>query len=302
MDLDSTRGTLALDLPKGSRPPPAAVGDSLDRVRTPALVIEREALLHNLRTLPALVAGEGVRIRAHFKAHKCGAIAKLQLDEGRADGFCFQKVSEVEGLLRHFEEADDKTDGAYLDLMVTNEVVEPSKLKRLCQLTHHRLVKRMGVAVDDINVLEVLIEEANAEKAKELNVLIEIDVGQQRCGIDVSSPEGQDAFLKLAKRLMEVHKDSGRRVRFAGLQAYHGCTLPVHHAVLHSNRRWCADSFLRIANQHVRQAAERERTVQHMTLLVNKAVDLLTVYHLLVYRPIPNHRVRTTVAILQGSS
>jgi 3-hydroxy-D-aspartate aldolase len=208
------------------RPAPAVVGDGLDAVQTPALILDKDALLANLRRLPALLreSSTQVRIRPHFKAHKCGAIAQLQLEEGEASGFCFQKVSELEGLVRHFEAQQRRGGGWQLDLLVTNEVVERSKLRRLCELARHPEVARVGVAVDDVGVLDVLMEEAHRTPsgAARVGVVIEIDVGQQRCGIDIASAEGQAAFVELARRLMAAHRDPSGRVSFIGLQAYHG--------------------------------------------------------------------------------
>lgn len=143
-----------------------------------------------------------------------------------ARGLCFQKVSEVEGLLRHVDEADARGPAAApardLDLLVTNEVVERDKLRRLCELSRHRRVMRMGVTVDDMGALEALLAEAGAGDARGLGVVIEIDVGQQRCGLDVESREGQAAFLALARRLVAAHREPDSRVRFLGIQAYHG--------------------------------------------------------------------------------
>jgi hypothetical protein len=271
------------------RPAPAVVGDGLDAVQTPALILDKDALLANLRRLPALLreSSTQVRIRPHFKAHKCGAIAQLQLEEGEASGFCFQKVSELEGLVRHFEQqqaaeaaraGEQRRGGWQLDLLVTNEVVERSKLRRLCELARHPEVARVGVAVDDVGVLDVLMEEAHRTPsgAARVGVVIEIDVGQQRCGIDVASAEGQTAFVELARRLMAAHRDPSGRVSFIGLQAYHGG------AVLRTNVCVCvcvcaSSPIVPSGNQHVRAAADRERTVQHVAALAQKALDLLKV-------------------------
>jgi D-serine deaminase-like pyridoxal phosphate-dependent protein len=213
------------------RAAPAVVGGGLSTIQTPALVVDKDALLSNLRRLPSLLQERNlahVRIRAHFKAHKCGAIAKLQVEEGRADGFCFQKVSEMEGLIRFFEEDVAHSSTPKLDLLITNEVVERSKLRRISELSHHPRVKRVGVAVDDEGVLEVLIEEARQAGAAGVGVVIEVDVGQQRCGIDIESVEGRKTFLSLAKRLITAHRDPSGHVSFIGLQAYHGCKSHAH--------------------------------------------------------------------------
>jgi len=247
-------------------------GERLANIQTPALIVSKPSLLFNIRRLPALVrerdpAGR-VRIRAHFKAHKCGGIAKLQLQEGGVRGLCFQKLSEIEACIKFFEEEESSSTGSpaelsstatshrqaagwKLDLLVTNEVVERSKLRRLCELSLHSLVGRLGLVVDDESAVNILLEEAQSVGAKRMGVAIEIDVGQQRCGLDIESREGNKAFVRLATRLSTAHRDPSCPISFIGLQAYHG------------------------ANQHVRSASDREKTVRQSTSLVEKAIHLL---------------------------
>ena len=51
------------------QPPPAAVGQRLAEVDTPALVLDLDAFESNLAALNRAVAGR-VRVRAHAKTHK----------------------------------------------------------------------------------------------------------------------------------------------------------------------------------------------------------------------------------------
>ncbi|MDH3321239.1 MAG: DSD1 family PLP-dependent enzyme, partial [Betaproteobacteria bacterium] len=72
--------------------PPAAPGQRLEEVDTPALILELDAFEANLRTLADAVRGSGVRVRTHAKTHKCPEVARRQVALG-AVGACCQKVS-----------------------------------------------------------------------------------------------------------------------------------------------------------------------------------------------------------------
>ena len=167
---------------------PAAVGQRLEEVDTPALVLDLDAFEKNLGTLNASVAGK-VRVRPHAKTHKCPDVAKRQIALG-AVGMCCQKVSEAEAMV----------DGGVSDVLVSNEIVGASKLARLAELSRRA---KIGVCVD------------NAENVRQLkgdlDVYIEIDVGMRRCGVAPGAPA-----VALAREIVK----SG--LRFGGLQAYHG--------------------------------------------------------------------------------
>src|SRR4051812_18102589 len=98
---------------------PAAIGQRLEDVDTPALLLDLEAFEKNLSTLKNAVGG-GVRVRAHAKTHKSPDIAKRQLAAG-AIGVCCQKVSEAEAMV----------EGGIADVLVSNEVVGEKKIERL---------------------------------------------------------------------------------------------------------------------------------------------------------------------------
>ncbi|HEU4645222.1 MAG TPA: DSD1 family PLP-dependent enzyme, partial [Burkholderiales bacterium] len=78
--------------------PPAVVGQRLEQVDTPALVLELDAFEKNLRTLADAVRAYPVRVRTHAKTHKCPEVAKRQMALG-AVGACCQKVSEAEAMV-----------------------------------------------------------------------------------------------------------------------------------------------------------------------------------------------------------
>jgi 3-hydroxy-D-aspartate aldolase len=172
---------------------PASVGQTLDEVDTPALILQMDAFEANLATLSRAVKGHSVRVRAHAKTHKCPEIAKRQIAEG-AVGMCCQKVSEAEALV----------EGGIADVLISNEIVGPLKLQRLAALSKRA---RIGVCIDDLSNLRA-IEASGAD----VDVYVEIDLGMGRCGVSPGEPA-----VALAREVVRTG-----RLRFAGLQAYHG--------------------------------------------------------------------------------
>jgi len=168
--------------------PPASPGMREDEIDTPALVIDLDAFEANLDTMAALLAPTGVKLRAHAKTHKSPVIAKLQMARG-AVGSCVQKVTEAEVLAW----------GGVPDILVSNEVVGPAKLARLCALAR---IARVAVCADDAGQVEA-IETAARDAGIRMTVLVEIDVGP-------------DA-VALAGRIA-----ASKHLIFGGLQAYHG--------------------------------------------------------------------------------
>ena len=178
-------------------PAPATVGMQLDDVDTPALVLDLDAFEHNLARMAHAVRGRPVRLRPHAKSHKCAQIALRQITAG-AVGVCCQKVSEAEALVA----------GGVADVLIANEVVGAGKLDRLVALAR---LARLAVCVDAAqNVLA--LDAAAARGGVQLDVLVEINVGANRCGVEPGAPA-----LELARSVV-----ASRNLRFAGLQAYHG--------------------------------------------------------------------------------
>lgn len=180
-----------------TQPPPAEIGDDLQDVDTPALMIDLDAFEANVAKLAKTVADCGVRLRAHSKTHKCPEIALRQIAAG-AVGICCQKVGEAEAMVA----------GGVPNVLITNQIWGEKKLKRLAALAHGA---RIGVLVDDAQNVSDLGQAAR-DAGVTLDVYVEIDVGAGRCGIDPGLPA-----VTLARAVIE---EEG--LRFAGLQAYHG--------------------------------------------------------------------------------
>jgi D-serine deaminase-like pyridoxal phosphate-dependent protein len=173
------------------------IGDALDDVDTPALIVELDALERNVATMAAAVEGRGVRLRPHAKSHKCPDIARRQIAAG-AVGICCQKVGEAEVFVA----------AGIRDVLITNEIVGGAKLARLAALARSASI---GVLVDDRANVHALAVAAQAAGTS-VDVLVEVDVGAHRCGVLPGLPA-----LDLARAIA-----GEPLLRFAGLHAYHG--------------------------------------------------------------------------------
>lgn len=211
--------------------PPATAGQREDEIDTPALLLDLDAFEYNLDRMAQLVSGTGVRLRPHAKAHKSPVVAQMQTARG-AVGQCVQKVGEAEALVW----------GGVRDVLVSNEVVGADKLARFAALA--RLANVAICADSEAHVAAV--ESAAADARVRLTVYVEIDAGGGRCGTE----PGERAAL-LAKRIA-----CSPRLRFGGLQAYHGSA------------------------QHRRRPQERAAAIAVAADAVRRTLDALAKYDL----------------------
>ena len=135
---------------------------------TPALLIDHDLMLRNIRGMQQKANHFGVQLRPHTKTHKMPELAQLQVSEG-ACGITVAKVGEAEVM----------ADNGLMDIFIANEVVGLSKLHHLRNLSR-RVTVRLGV--DSAFQVDQL-EEVFAAEDSPIEVLIEIEVGENRCGV-----------------------------------------------------------------------------------------------------------------------
>ncbi len=185
------------------------VGQSVNAIDTPSLVIDLDAVNRNLSRMADFAKKHDVRWRAHAKMHKSAALARLQMQAG-AVGVCVQKTAEAEAMVA----------GGVYNVYISNEVVAPSKLARVASLAYRAAAERgqLAIAVDSAEGVSRLAQamndarSANGGAAAEIDVFVEIDVGHGRCGVTPGR-----AAVDLVH---QIRKHPA--LRFAGLQAYHG--------------------------------------------------------------------------------
>jgi 3-hydroxy-D-aspartate aldolase len=168
-----------------------------EELDTPVLTIDTDALDRNIACMKEMTEAAGVSYRPHAKTHKSAAIARMQIDAG-AVGVCCAKLGEAEVL------ASEGID----NILITTPVVGESKIGRLLAARNMAQISVVADNEDNINMLGSMAQLGGVV----LDVLIEVDIGQGRCGV----PPGPEA-ARLA-RIVAGHQC----LNFAGLQGYQG--------------------------------------------------------------------------------
>ncbi len=88
---------------------------------TPALIIDRDKVLDNIKFVQNYANRFGVALRPHTKTHKMPHLAKLQLQAGGAKGGI--TVAKV-------EEAEVMAQNGIRDIFIANEIVGKLKLEK----------------------------------------------------------------------------------------------------------------------------------------------------------------------------
>ena len=165
-------------------------------IETPALLVDLAAMERNLARMASYFAKGPTRLRPHYKNHKCAELARRQLAAG-AVGITCATLSEADVLAR---------DGIG-PILVANEIAGEMKIRHFAELSGKADVT---VAVDNADTVDALAA-ASRSHGTTLSVIVDIDVGQGRCGVCPG-----EAALSLARRAMEAG------LRFRGIMGYEG--------------------------------------------------------------------------------
>jgi D-serine deaminase-like pyridoxal phosphate-dependent protein len=175
----------------------SAAGQSIDALDSPQLLLDLDVVDANVRRLLEPLRGRPIDVRVHFKSLKCSGLARYLARHGLT---CF--------LAAKLNEAEVLADAGITDVFVANQVVGPIKMRRLGELARRAQVR---VCVDDPGNVAALSEAARAAGST-LGVLVEVDTGMNRCGVEPGEP---------ALALARTAADSPG-LRFVGLQGYDG--------------------------------------------------------------------------------
>ncbi|MEY4400381.1 MAG: hypothetical protein RL072_246 [Actinomycetota bacterium] len=162
---------------------------TVHELATPAVLVDIDALEHNLATMAARLPG--ALLRPHVKAHKSTALAEMQRRHGHRNFTC-ATVREMIGMARA---------GLGDDLLLANEVLDLERLRALAAVQDRAMIT---VAVDSDATVDA------AARAGIRNVLIDVNIGLPRCGCVPSD----------AGRLADVARSRGLNVR--GVMGYEG--------------------------------------------------------------------------------
>jgi len=195
----------------------------LDELDTPSLIVDLDVLESNVRSCLGRLAG--VNVRPHLKTAKSPEVARRLIGAG-ATGVCVAKLGEAEVMLA----------GGIDDLLITTEIAGAVKVSRLARLVSGWPVARLRIVVDSWEGASAI----DAALPRALETLIDVNVGQDRCGV------APGHALALANRIAGLE-----RVRLVGVQGYEGNL------------------------QHVRDADERRRRCDGSMALLQAAVEQL---------------------------
>ena len=165
---------------------------------TPCLVLDLDRFESNLNKMTSWVRDCGLGLRPHAKTHKCVEIARRQLQKG-ALGICVATVAEAEVMAR----------AGIRGLLITGEMVGEPKISRLIRIVL-QAPDTMVVVDNEANVQD--LQRAAESDSVEISLLIDLDIGQNRTGVQPGEPA-----LRLAERIARC-----KSLELKGLCAYAG--------------------------------------------------------------------------------
>lgn len=154
----------------------------LTEIPTPAVLVDVATLKRNLEAMQAAANANGKRLRPHGKTHKSPEIARMQIGGG-AVGICCAKLGEAEVF----------ADAGITDIRLPYPL-NPANADRVFALAD-RIA--LSFIVDDVEVAREWSALAQA-KGRRLDVLIKVDVGFHRCGIDPELPSAPATVREIA--------------------------------------------------------------------------------------------------------
>jgi D-serine deaminase-like pyridoxal phosphate-dependent protein len=195
------------------------VGKRRDELVTPALVLDIAAAQRNIDRMAQRLRPMPAEISPHVKAHKSPELARRQMAAG-AIGISTATVWEAVVM------ASSGID----NLFVVNTIAGPEKIHALAELARDHHVR---TATDDAINADTLAEAACSAESV-LGVMVEVDTGMDRCGVDTA-----DEALDLARHIIGL-----RGLRFDGLTGYEGHCSRTPEDDLRLERHSRAMSFL----------------------------------------------------------
>jgi D-serine deaminase-like pyridoxal phosphate-dependent protein len=155
---------------------------TIDRLPTPSALVERSRAHANIERMQAAADRRGLRLRPHAKTHKSPEVAAWQLARG-AVGICCAKLGEAEVF----------ADAGISDIRLPYPL-HPVNASRVVALLDRT---RLSFIVDHADVARGW-SDAMTRAGREVEVLVKVDVGFHRCGIDPSLPDAVDFIAMVA--------------------------------------------------------------------------------------------------------
>lgn len=178
---------------------------NLETIKTPSLLVDIERVKRNAENISARAKSLNVNLRPHVKTHRSAEIAKIQT-ENTFGGIMVSTLSEA-----HFFAENGFSDITY------GVPIESGKFAEAIEIS--KKLEKFSVLTTDAETVKSLNQKAKLAEAK-INVLLKVDVGYHRCGIE---PHTKEAF-----EIPQLIADSSN-LNFEGIlthagQSYHANT------------------------------------------------------------------------------
>jgi len=157
---------------------------NLEELSTPCAVVDLDRVERNCAAMGERVARLGARLRPHVKTHKCVEAARLQV-RGHFGGITVST----------FAEARAFTAAGFRDITCAVPIA-PARLREAVKLA--RSLDRFTVLVDH-DATAAAVEDAAREAAIRLPVMLKVDCGYHRAGVDPGSAAGLALAVRLAR-------------------------------------------------------------------------------------------------------
>ena len=190
----------------------------LTSMATPQVVVDRRRILANIARMQQAATARGIALRPHAKTHKIPQVAQLQIQRG-AKGICCAKLGEAEVFAA----------SGVGDIRLPYPL-HPVNAPRVVALMGRT---RLSIIVDDLEVARGW-SEAMLAAGHVLDVLVKVDVGFHRCGIDPDARGAADLVRAVADlpalRLLGLLSHAG--------QAYHARSEKELREIARRERDW----------------------------------------------------------------
>ena len=137
---------------------------NINELETPALILDKNIFESNMARMAELLKGSNMKLRPHYKSNKCPEIAKIQIKNG-ASGITCAKLGE----------AEDLAEAGISNILIGNQVVQPSKVKRVGELAKKCY---LIICVDNADNVRAL-SEAAVNAGSTIHCLVEYEVGMK---------------------------------------------------------------------------------------------------------------------------
>ncbi len=174
------------------------------KIHTPSLIIKKNCLLKNIKTMSKYSLINNINIRPHAKSHKMSTIAKIQIKHG-AIGVCVATLYEAEIMIKN------KIKGVLLTTPITNNY-DKERLKKLIKLS-----KSFMMIIDNPISLKYL-ENISRENTNKINVLVDCDI--MRIGTNKISRTGARTIKEIVTIAGLINKHTN--LNYIGITAYAG--------------------------------------------------------------------------------